>query len=85
MPGVIHNCQWILECPLTWDNLQATEDINVRNCDSCKQQVYMCHTEIELKIRIEKKQCVAIRPNPLVPATLGVPSPLTTLLRSART
>jgi hypothetical protein len=21
MPGTIHNCRWILEYPLTWDNL----------------------------------------------------------------
>jgi len=60
MVDVIRNCRWTYECPLLWAKLRPTDDDDVRYCESCQRRVYICHTEDELRARIEQNDCVAV-------------------------
>ena len=78
----IRNCNFILKCPAYWDELGPTDQEGVRYCGACERKVFMCNTQHELRVRIERNDCVAVRlPDrlkgayPMMP-TLGVPSRL---------
>ena len=58
----IVNCTWRFEfqCPRGWNGLHATEDPNVRVCESCLERVYLCQTEEEVEMRSRRGECVAL-------------------------
>jgi hypothetical protein len=55
---ILKNCEMEFECPLLWDNLEKTNKENKRYCSECKEKVYHCKTETELKKYTEKGKCV---------------------------
>ena len=73
-PAVIRNCNFILECPARWDGLGPTDQEAVRYCDVCQRKVFMCHTEDELRERIEQNECVAVQLPRFVVPMVGVPA-----------
>ena len=59
----IRNCTWKFkfQCPLRWSSLRTTDDPNVRLCESCLRNVYLCENEEQLAERAASGQCVALR------------------------
>lgn len=57
----IDNCSWKKKCDLTFNALEKTAEDNVRYCDKCKNNVYLCQTSEELKFHIESNHCVAFK------------------------
>lgn len=58
----IRNCSWGYKCEKTSDGLIATDESNIRFCDSCAKQVYLCRTEQELADSVLLNRCVAFPP-----------------------
>jgi hypothetical protein len=58
----IINCNWKFkfQCPRDWQGLRKTQDPNVRACESCLENVYLCMNEDELSRRSSSGQCVAL-------------------------
>ena len=58
----IRNCAWKFkfQCPLRWSGLRTTDAPNVRTCESCLRNVYLCENEEELAARSAAGQCVAL-------------------------
>jgi hypothetical protein len=58
----IDNCkpQFRFKCQNRWYDLRQTEDKNVRYCNECDQNVFLCHTQDEMISRARKSQCVAL-------------------------
>ena len=59
----IENCSWkfAFQCPMAWSRLRQTDDPNVRLCESCLENVYLCRNEGEVTARAKEGKCVAIR------------------------
>jgi hypothetical protein len=57
------NCENAFEfiCPRKWDALGSTESTNIRYCDVCSQNVYLCETPLEFVSQGNLGRCVAIR------------------------
>jgi hypothetical protein len=58
----IDNCspRFLFKCPKRWYDLMKTDDKNVRYCNECKQNVFLCHSADEMISRAQKSQCVAL-------------------------
>lgn len=58
----IDNCSWKFQfqCPRSWHALRTTSDPNVRACDSCLENVYLCKDEAEVVTQAGKGRCVAL-------------------------
>jgi hypothetical protein len=58
----IINCNWKFkfQCPRHWNGLRETADPNVRTCESCLENVYLCKDEDEVRRRSSQGQCVAL-------------------------
>jgi hypothetical protein len=58
----IVNCTWKFEfqCPRLWIGLRETADPNVRVCESCLENVYLCMDDAEVGRRSSQGQCVAL-------------------------
>jgi len=59
------NCPMSYECPKDWFELTPTNKAEVKHCDTCNQEVYLCLEQEELNERIAGSVCVAyfIEPN----------------------
>jgi hypothetical protein len=57
------NCENAFEfvCPRRWEALQQTESADIRYCEVCKQNVYLCETATEFVRQGNLGRCVAIR------------------------
>ncbi len=56
----IKNCKFKYKCPKDWFELDSTDDTNIRFCQKCSQNVYLCQNEKELQKAIETDRCIAI-------------------------
>jgi len=56
----IQNCKFKYECPKDWFDLDITDDDAIRFCQKCRQNVYFCKNDKELKKAIKQDRCVAI-------------------------
>lgn len=56
----IRNCEFRVECPKQWTELQETRNEKIRFCGSCKRSVHYCKTPAELQRAIIKNYCVAV-------------------------
>lgn len=59
----IRNCtaaDFDFACPKAWANLKTGFSANVRHCDACDRNVYMCHTDKDLALYTSLNYCVAI-------------------------
>lgn len=57
--SLIRNCSWGYKSEKTWDSLIATDKRNVRFCDDCDKEVYLCKTKPELADSVLLNRCVA--------------------------
>jgi uncharacterized protein (TIGR02996 family) len=51
------------QCPRQWDRLRLTADVAVRFCESCRQDVFFCHTIEEAQRQAWSGHCVAVAPD----------------------
>ena len=56
------------ECPMNWAALKETEETNVRLCQKCNENVYLCDTPESFAAHAKAKNCVAL------PAFLDIPN-----------
>lgn len=58
----IDNCkpQFRFKCPKRWYDLEKTGNRNIRLCHQCGEQVFLCHSEDELKALAINGKCVAL-------------------------
>jgi hypothetical protein len=58
------NCENAFEfiCPRKWVSLRPTESPDIRYCEVCNQNVYLCETPLEFVRQGNLGRCVAIRP-----------------------
>ena len=47
-------------CPMTWEQLSATEHARKRHCSTCDRPVYLCHDANEAGIRADQGECIAV-------------------------
>ena len=61
MKNMIDNCKYKFKykCPLQWENLEKTKDLEVRFCGECNKNIYHCKTDQEVDEHIELNHCVA--------------------------
>ena len=59
----IENCEYSVEyeCPLDWGNLKKTDDLKIRFCNECNQNVYQCKTGKEMREHIKLNHCIAVK------------------------
>lgn len=57
----IRKCRIVprVPCPYRWDRLQPTDDDEVRFCDTCNSNVYLCRTDEETVAHALAGHCVA--------------------------
>ena len=57
----IRNCLPVFrfECPKQWEALTPTDSAGIRNCDHCKQDVYLCMTDEETIDHAKAGHCIA--------------------------
>ena len=73
----VWDCDRLLRnrCPKTWAALnQKTPVDDVRHCDSCDQDVYLCRTPADFVTHSEQGHCVAI-PDGLSPKVSDILGP----------
>jgi uncharacterized protein (TIGR02996 family) len=59
---MIENCDelFAFKCPKQWEKLRGTDNPLVRDCDTCKKQVYYCSTMREAHEHAQQGHCVAV-------------------------
>ena len=66
----IKNC-FVFVCPLKWENLEKTDEINIRYCGSCEKQVYKAENMFSFYELSEQNKCVAYREDENTPGIMG--------------
>jgi hypothetical protein len=56
-PSRIRNCPWGYKCEKTWDDLIATDNEDIRFCDTCDKAVYLCQTKQALADSVLLNRC----------------------------
>jgi len=59
---VIRGCEFKFRCKKTWDALESPENYpkGVKYCQTCKRDVFLVETDLDLKKAVLKNHCVAI-------------------------
>lgn len=70
--STIRNCEvkFRRQCPLRWQNLQASGEPNVKRCGVCQKQVFFCTSDEETLMHAEQGHCIARQ----VPTSSSLPS-----------
>jgi hypothetical protein len=53
------NCEFEFECPMNWFDLTATKDPEIKYCETCNNDVYLCLTQEDLDAHAEQRHCIA--------------------------
>ena len=72
----IKNC-FEFVCPLKWDNLQKTDNNDIRFCGSCDKQVFKASSLKSFSKLANENKCVAYTENDGVPTIMGETIPPT--------
>jgi len=56
----IRNCTFAYKCEMKWDELDETEEDEIKFCKGCQKEVYLCETDEDLTKAIKRNRCVAI-------------------------
>jgi hypothetical protein len=85
----VWDCERMLQfqCPMKWEKLGPSPNADVRHCQACDQDVYLCHTPADFVSHGEQGRCVAI-PDEMFPTSdlshrLGQTSPEEVLFQKA--
>ena len=66
-------CMLTFKCPLNWDDLEHTDEAEVRYCDVCQENVYHAPNFTAFKQRVKEKRCVAVQRDDDDGMLLGIP------------
>ena len=60
--GQVVGCTWKFnfECPKKWDELEKTEEQNVRDCKTCSRPVFLCTNTEDVVHNAKSGNCVCI-------------------------
>ena len=72
----IKNC-FEFVCPLKWNNLEKTDNNDIRFCGSCEKQVYKAKTMYDFFEMSEQNKCVAYKKDDNTPGIMGETIPPT--------
>jgi len=53
------NCEMEFKCPKDWFALLPTDKAEVKFCEACQHNVYLCLTEDQLRKAIDEDKCIA--------------------------
>ena len=53
-------CRFRYICSKTWEELQSTDNADVKFCKHCRHNVYLAHNESEFEEHTARGRCVAI-------------------------
>ena len=56
----IRNCKFAYRCSAKWDDLQETDDDDIRFCNDCQKEVFFCDSDDTLVTFVKLNRCVAI-------------------------
>lgn len=60
----IRNCKFAYRCSAKWEDLEETEDDEIRFCNDCQKEVFFCDSDDTLVALVKLNRCVAIlKPN----------------------
>ncbi len=60
----IRNCKFAYRCSAKWDDLEETDDDEIRFCNDCQKEVFFCDSDETLITFVKLNRCVAIlKPN----------------------
>jgi len=59
---VIRGCEFKYRCKKTWESLESLENYptGIKYCSTCKRDVFLVETDLELKKAVWNNHCVAI-------------------------
>jgi len=59
----VENCplEFRFKCPQRWLSLRPTRDGDIRFCETCRREVFLCRGEDEAVSHAQEGRCVAIR------------------------
>ena len=70
-------CTFEFKCDKQWDDLETQVASNIKFCNQCQKDVYLCKTQDELDHARSLGRCVSIERVEVRMYTTGVPAPLT--------
>ena len=56
----IRNCVFSYKCNMNFEELNSTDNKNIKFCTECQKEVYYCATDDELIDAIQRNKCIAI-------------------------
>ena len=56
----IRNCVLSYKCNMNFEELNSTDNKNIKFCTECQKEVYYCATDVELVDAIQRNKCIAI-------------------------
>ncbi|HVF85638.1 MAG TPA: hypothetical protein VM821_06630 [Abditibacteriaceae bacterium] len=58
---IVVNCdiKFRFECPKLWQNLDDTQEPDVKFCDACQREVFLCSSDEETMEHAEQGHCIA--------------------------
>jgi hypothetical protein len=56
----IRNCKFAFKCTAKWDDLEETEEEEVRFCNTCQKEVFFCDSDDTLVTFVKLNRCIAI-------------------------
>jgi hypothetical protein len=59
----IRNCTFAFQCTAKWQQLDETEDEDIRFCNDCQREVYYCFDDDDLARCVKLNRCVAFKRN----------------------
>jgi len=60
----IRNCRFAFKCSSKWEDLQDTENDQIKFCNDCQKEVFFCEDDYALISHVRLNHCVAIlKPN----------------------
>ena len=57
----IISCEFVSQCPRTWEQFASTDHPNIRHCSSCDREVHLVTTEEDFRRHAGGGHCVAVR------------------------
>ena len=67
----IRNCTFAFKCNARWEQLEPTESDDIRFCDDCQKEVFLCLDDEMLVKNVMLNRCVAIYKPGSSPPLLG--------------
>ena len=69
-------CTFEFKCDKQWDDLETLVATNIKFCQQCQKDVYLCKTQEELDHARSLGRCISIKRVEVRMFTTGVPAPL---------